>query len=158
MKQLVNDIEESEVNRNRQMDALKAVESDMLKGLFVSFTIVFSTDVLFSGNEKGGNCTVQQGQDRRRLCKNAQGSDIGTWAFGDTKSAQERYHGMSSPFLLLSGFWRWAMNQAMRDRVQKLEDHLKASKKKLNQLRTGKPGIKFENFPVASLTGSDVLS
>ncbi|KIM84780.1 hypothetical protein PILCRDRAFT_817577 [Piloderma croceum F 1598] len=32
--------------------------------------------------------------------------------------------------------------RAMRDRVQKLEDHLEASKKKLSQMRTGKPGLR----------------
>jgi nucleoporin NUP159 len=31
----------------------------------------------------------------------------------------------------------------MRDRVQKLEDHLEASKKRLAQMKTGMPGLRF---------------
>jgi nucleoporin NUP159 len=31
----------------------------------------------------------------------------------------------------------------MRDRIRKLEDHLEASKKRLSQVRTGKPGLRF---------------
>jgi nucleoporin NUP159 len=36
MKHLVNDVDDLEVDRNRQFDALKTVESDMLKGQLLS--------------------------------------------------------------------------------------------------------------------------
>jgi nucleoporin NUP159 len=32
--------------------------------------------------------------------------------------------------------------QVVQDRVTKMEDHLQASKKKLNEFRTGKPSVK----------------
>lgn len=31
--------------------------------------------------------------------------------------------------------------QVIRDRIQKLEDHLQASKKRLNQIKSGKPAV-----------------
>ena len=33
--------------------------------------------------------------------------------------------------------------QVLRDRIQKLEEHLVASKKRLSQLKLGKPGLRY---------------
>ncbi|KAF5370453.1 hypothetical protein D9615_009738 [Tricholomella constricta] len=42
--------------------------------------------------------------------------------------------------------------RAMRDRVQKLEDHLKASKKKLMQVKTGQPGLRAPSLDTINRT------
>ncbi|KIJ66805.1 hypothetical protein HYDPIDRAFT_186428 [Hydnomerulius pinastri MD-312] len=42
--------------------------------------------------------------------------------------------------------------RAMRDRVQKLEDHLQASKKKISELRTGKPSLRAPSLDTVSRT------
>ena len=36
----------------------------------------------------------------------------------------------------------------MRDLIEKLEGHLQSSKRRLNQLRTGKPGIKSVHISI----------
>ncbi|KAH7919373.1 hypothetical protein BV22DRAFT_1075323 [Leucogyrophana mollusca] len=42
--------------------------------------------------------------------------------------------------------------RAMRDRVQKLEDHLQASKKRVNALKTGKPGLRAPSLDTINRT------
>ncbi|GLB40668.1 putative nuclear pore complex [Lyophyllum shimeji] len=42
--------------------------------------------------------------------------------------------------------------RTMRDRIQKLEDHLKASKKKLTQVKTGQPGLRAPSLDTINRT------
>lgn len=59
-----------------------------------------------------------------------------------------------NPFTVVSRRWTDRSGiQAMHESIQTLEDTLQASKKKLNQMKTGKPGLRYANPALQPIHG-----